>query len=100
MLYAAHATPFYWIVDPPSRTIESFQLGWVNSPPAGCVAAMAAALPHSATSRSIRPRSGPEDFLDRSTTLTASVLASSLEDKRLHTNGPSLSMREREPRKP
>ena len=45
MLYAEHGIPFSWIVDPTSRTIEAFQLGGVNYTPAGCVAAMAAALP-------------------------------------------------------
>jgi Uma2 family endonuclease len=25
-LYARHAVPYYWIVDPPARTIEAYQL--------------------------------------------------------------------------
>jgi len=45
MLYAEHGIPFYWIVDPTSRTIEAFQLGGVNYTAAGRVAATAAALP-------------------------------------------------------
>ena len=45
MLYAEHSMPFYWIVDPTSRTIEAFQLGGVNYTAAGRVAATAAALP-------------------------------------------------------
>jgi len=45
MLYAEHSIPFYWIVDPTSRTIEAFQLAKVNYAAAGRVAATAAALP-------------------------------------------------------
>jgi Uma2 family endonuclease len=45
-LYARYAVPFYWIVDPPARTIEAYQLDRAAYRPAGVVSGTdAAALP-------------------------------------------------------